>query len=249
MTDDASNQFPVLTPEFLEFMYMESAWNDDDNQPIQPDEVESDTDYDCHPLCAMAKNGDYTGIQKFLAQDSQLVNIDHAIDEKNDRSALLQAVLVREERIVELLLSPPPLPDGRQRIPPNPNRTDKLNFFPLWGAAQDGQMNIVRLLLQHGANVNQRMDDAEMGHTTSLWQATVENHVEVVRLLLKHGADPNLCEQSQNVMPIEMADLLGHSEISKLLFDHNAMSVATCMASPAGNFNFVKGKISNPSMG
>ena len=66
--------------------------------------------------------------------------------------------------------------------------------------------------------------------------------MEVVRLLLQRGADPNLAEMSQHIMPIEMADLLGHSEISKLLFLHNAMSVPFCTTIPSGNFNVVKKK-------
>ena len=175
-----SEEFPELTPEFLQFLFPGGALDalelDDNanNVALQEEEEEDTNDYYCHPLCLMAKNGDYNGLNRFFFEDMDLINVDSAVDEKNNRSALLQAVLVREEKLVALLLSPPPLPDGRPRLPANPNSTDQLNFFPLWGACQDGQLNIVQLLLDHGAKVNQRMDDKEMGYTTSLWQATVE---------------------------------------------------------------------------
>jgi len=190
-------------------------------------------------LCAMAKDGDYESMRIFFQTDNEVIDV-NVIDPNKDRSALLWAVLMGDEEIVKLLLSPPPLPNGTPRKAANPNASDRLEFFPLWGAAQDGQTNIVRLLLEHGADVNQRIDDDEMGRTTPLWMATIENHVDVVKLLLQHGASPNIpcVSHGDNVMPIEMADMLGFKEIGRLLFRHGlahgAMSVPVCTAIPPG---------------
>lgn len=184
-------------------------------------------------LCAMAKNGDYESMRNFFQMDNELLDVD-VIDPNNGRSALLWAVLLGEEKMVELLLSPPPLPNGTARKAADPHASDNLKFFPLWGAAQDGSTNIVRVLLEHGADANQRIDDPEMGRTTALWMATSENHIEVVRLLLQHGASPNIPESRDNVMPLDIADMLGFKDISRLLFQNGAMNVPFCATIPAG---------------
>eukprot|EP00957_Ditylum_brightwellii_P052587 3987486-Ditylum_brightwellii.AAC.1 len=202
----------------------------DENPPPEPT---SEPELPVPLLCEMAKDGDYESMKTFFQTDNELIDVD-VIDPNKDRSALVWAVLMGEEEIVELLLSPPPLPNGTPRKAANPNASDRLEFFPLWGAAQDGETNIVRLLLEHGADVNQQIDDDEMGRTTPLWMAMIENHVDIVKLLLQHGASPNIPESENHVMPIDMAQMLGFKEICRLLFQHGAMSLPFCTAIPPG---------------
>lgn len=62
---------------------------------------------------------------------------------------------------------------------------------PLKNAAMAGQMAIVKLLLEKGADPNLPEEGiAPMGH--ALHSAVVYNHIEIVKLLLEHGAHPNV---------------------------------------------------------
>jgi ankyrin repeat protein len=61
---------------------------------------------------------------------------------------------------------------------------------PLKNAAANGDIEIVRLLLDYGADPNLREEGtAPRGH--ALYAAAANRHYEVAKLLLEHGADPN----------------------------------------------------------
>lgn len=55
-------------------------------------------------------------------------------------------------------------------------------------AARTGNPDVVRILLDHGANANAREDS--YGETALMWAAS-ENHPAAARLLIEHGADIN----------------------------------------------------------
>lgn len=59
--------------------------------------------------------------------------------------------------------------------------------FVLIDAARDGKMDMVKLLIQYGADVN-RMEDMNAPIT----EAVLSSQVETLRLLIKHGADVNV---------------------------------------------------------
>jgi ankyrin repeat protein len=58
---------------------------------------------------------------------------------------------------------------------------------PLYVASDKGHLEVVRVLLDHGADVN--TPAAYAG--SALFAACCNGHVEVVRILLEHGAAPN----------------------------------------------------------
>ncbi|MGD1855710.1 MAG: ankyrin repeat domain-containing protein [Leptolyngbyaceae cyanobacterium] len=62
---------------------------------------------------------------------------------------------------------------------------------PLIYAARDGFIEIARLLIDHGADVN--WIDGE--GVTPLILASFKDHIELVQLLLDHGADPTVRDQ------------------------------------------------------
>jgi ankyrin repeat protein len=77
-----------------------------------------------------------------------------------------------------------------------------LNSTPLSAAATSGDAQLVRLLLEYGADPNGPVagytsdflvDWGEYFYKSPLVVATEHNNLEIVQLLLKHGADPNLC--------------------------------------------------------
>lgn len=73
--------------------------------------------------------------------------------------------------------------------------SDYVSYYPCSGsplknAAGAGHLEIVRLLLQHGANPNLREEGiAPNGH--ALYSAVANKHREIAKLLLEHGASPN----------------------------------------------------------
>ena len=69
------------------------------------------------------------------------------------------------------------------------SRLDSARVSPLSYASQGGYLQIVRLLLEHGADPNTPEGDAPDG--LALYLACAGNHLEVARLLLEHGANPN----------------------------------------------------------
>jgi ankyrin repeat protein len=76
------------------------------------------------------------------------------------------------------------------------------NSTPLSAAATSGDAELVRLLLEYGADPNGPVagytsdflvDWGEYFYKSPLLVATEHNNLEIVQLLLKHDADPNLC--------------------------------------------------------
>ncbi len=68
-------------------------------------------------------------------------------------------------------------------------RLGACNQSPLYYSAMWGHEEIVRLLLECGADPNRPEKDAARGK--ALFEACAMNHRSIVKLLLEHGADPN----------------------------------------------------------
>ena len=69
---------------------------------------------------------------------------------------------------------------------------------PLHIAAQNGYLEIVELLLEHGANPNVQDNDGR----TPLHYAVENCHVDVARVLLDHGADPTI-RDNEGMTPLD----------------------------------------------
>jgi len=81
-------------------------------------------------------------------------------------------------------------------------------------AVDGGDVEVVRLLLDHGADVK-----AQSGATLSM--AASYNRLDVVKLLLDHGADVNAREVYIR-SPLQEAASCGGLEVVRLLLDHGA---------------------------
>ena len=75
-------------------------------------------------------------------------------------------------------------------------RLDSGRRNPLTYAARAGHLDIVRLLLGHGADPSQPEELAPEGH--ALWMACARGHTAMVEVLLEHGANPNSAPDSSN---------------------------------------------------
>lgn len=105
---------------------------------------------------------------------------------------------------------------------------------PIKNAAVGGHLEIVRLLLERGADPNLPEEGiAPDGH--ALHSAVVRGHIEIVRLLLKHGAHPNVqVESSADTLSAALASA-GYStkpnaEMVELLCSYGASRAVHLLA-------------------
>ena len=80
---------------------------------------------------------------------------------------------------------------------------EKWGWTPLHWAARAGKIEIVRMLIDAGANVNVQTN----GGSTPLHEAVRYGSVEIVRMLIDAGADVNL-QDEDGKLPYELATTL-----------------------------------------
>ncbi|KAF7017686.1 unnamed protein product [Triticum aestivum] len=107
----------------------------------------------------------------------------------------------------------------------NVDATDESGETALSYAAVNGIVNIVRYLLDHGANP----DKSGPRRCTPLHMAVGQGHCEVVKVLLSKGADVNC--YSDTGTPLHIAAVFGLDDAMKVLLDHHAdCNKAVCIA-------------------
>ena len=118
--------------------------------------------------------------------------------------ALFQAI--RSGSIVEL----------QEQLANGANANDTLNSYSaLMAAALNGSVDQMKLLIDHGANVNYQSRDT----TTALWLAVPD--WDKTKLLLDHGADVNHKIQGYGIL-VKLAAMPGTIKIFHLLVDRGA---------------------------
>ena len=87
---------------------------------------------------------------------------------------------------------------------------------PLRAASYSGHIDVVRVLLDHGANVN-TIDKKK----TPLYSAYRGGYLKIMRLLLEHGSDADVWYDSTDLV-LHYASINGQAEVVQLLLRHNA---------------------------
>ncbi len=107
--------------------------------------------------------------------------------------------------------------DLAQLLKQNPNlkERDSANKTLLMLAAERGNLGMVKLLEEHGANVNDENPETALGLACSL------GHSEIVEYLLEKGADPNIPDRNRTP-PLMPACRNGHTEIVRSLLKYGA---------------------------
>ncbi|CAD7972737.1 unnamed protein product [Amoebophrya sp. A25] len=81
--------------------------------------------------------------------------------------------------------------------------TDNDGYAPLSAASNGGNVDLIQLLLDYGANPNARGEF----HRTALWRAAFTGNTAAVDTLLNHGADPTFYDNSmQTPLAVAPAD-------------------------------------------
>lgn len=104
------------------------------------------------------------------------------------------------------------------------NTANEEGFTPLSLAAFFGHVEAVKVLLENGADVNQK--PPSRFQNTAVDAAVAGEHPDVVRVLLASGADPNV-RSEENYTSLHKAVAHGNLEIVRLLLDHGADPNAT----------------------
>lgn len=94
---------------------------------------------------------------------------------------------------------------------------DTMEITPLMRASMDGNLPVVRVLIEHGANVNARSLDGK----TPLYYAVIHGHAKIVQFLLNHGANVNI-PNTNGKLPIHVVGK--SSTIAKILVKHGAQN-------------------------
>ena len=114
------------------------------------------------------------------------------------RRAIADALLARGAQytiyIAALVGDAPYVHDVLRRFPSLANFEDTCHHRPISAAARRNDLEMVQLLLRHGADPNLPEEGAPRGH--ALWSAVDARARAVVRVLLEHGADPNAMVES-----------------------------------------------------
>lgn len=106
---------------------------------------------------------------------------------------------------------------GQSRV--RVNTANEEGFDPLGLAAFFGHVEAVKVLLENGADVNQK--PPSRFQNTALDAAVAGDHLDVVRVLLAAGADANVRSEA-NYTSLHKAAVHGNLEIVRLLLDHGA---------------------------
>jgi len=96
---------------------------------------------------------------------------------------------------------------------------DNANWTPILKAARGGHTEIVKMLLEHGANPNV-VEHGNGNMTPLIWAASLDN-IECVQMLLAHGADVN-ASTTQGYTALMTAAQNGTAGMVRLLLDHGA---------------------------
>lgn len=87
----------------------------------------------------------------------------------------------------------------------------------LFVAASSGKLDYVKVLLEHGAD----MDWRNVNGNNALWIACCNNRIDVVETLLEAGSDPNT-QNNDGVVPLISCAQRGTFEIAEILMNYGA---------------------------
>ncbi len=128
-----------------------------------------------------------------------------------DALNLYEAATVGNARRLKTIL-------GQSRVRVNEANKEE-GFDPLGLAAFFGHSEAVKVLLEHGADVNQKPPSRFAN--TAVDSAVAGDHTDVVRILLAAGANPNVRSEA-NYTTLHKAAVHGNLEIVRMLLDRGA---------------------------
>lgn len=100
------------------------------------------------------------------------------------------------------------------------SKDGKLNNTPLHASIAGNHINIVRLLLRHGSDIDCQCEGELRKGFTPLHVAVHFNRIQIAELLLASGANPRI-PNGQSLTPMEYALARGNTEIVERIADYS----------------------------
>ena len=181
-------------------------------------------------LLEAIRAGDKTTIDALLQQEPALLGF----TAPNGSSVVLLATYYGHAELTELFLrhgaklnvfeasATGNLESVQQLVERDPSAVNSFapdGFYPLGLAAFFGHREIVRFLLERGADVHLAARNAQ--RVTVLHAAVSRRDAAIVAALLDHGADPN-ARQQKGFAPLHAAAANGDEHIARVLVEHGA---------------------------
>ncbi|XP_059471305.1 ankyrin repeat domain-containing protein 17 isoform X2 [Neocloeon triangulifer] len=157
------------------------------------------------PLMLAAMNGHTAAVKLLLDMGSDI----NAQIETNRNTALTLACFQGRHEVVSLLL------DRKANV----EHRAKTGLTPLMEAASGGYVEVGRVLLDKGADVN--APPVPSSRDTALTIAADKGHVRFVELLLNRGAQVEVKNKKGN-SPLWLAANGGHLNVIEMLYNHGA---------------------------
>ena len=158
------------------------------------------------PLTLAASEGHEAVVEKLIKGGADVNKLD-----KNGRAPLHIAVQINDEETVDILLG--------SRV--NLNKYDGDNMTPLHIACERGYTNMVKKLLEAGANTNE-----DKKGLSPLIHAVNRGHPDCVEVLLSSGADPNVVDVRGN-SALYTAIQNSNVNLANILLKHGADTKAS----------------------
>ncbi len=189
--------------------------------------VNSSNSCGCTPLMIAAKSNDSSMVLLLLDYNADVQKLDD-----QGRDALHYALNKGNGEVVNILIATGKvaLPSSDERVQEarekiatrlkkiqeagKPDNAEVVNAFECWTplmiSAWRGEVDIVRLLLSQGEDVNM----SDIGGHTALSRASWKGHLEIVDLLLQAGAEIVIGDDdTSDTLPFVLAAKYGHEEV------------------------------------
>ena len=190
------------------------------------------------PLVSAVKANDVATVQRLLASGAQFNT--HGTGFKEDLSPLGWAAITGHINIarllqqhgatwsykdpndrtdLELAASWGSIRSAQKLLAATPSSPTKLEDerAALLGAAIQGQADMMRFLLQHGAKINPKSRDSEV----TLWWVAEQGCDDAAKILLDHGVSPNARDEDGNSVLIASV-VSRHEKLVREVFSHGA---------------------------
>ena len=161
-------------------------------------------------FCEAVKKRNIDYAKKLL---SPMVNVNY-VESEFGYTPLIQAVRNRDVQMIEWLLSLP-------EVDINQVDEKKYKFPPISHAIQINNTGIVRLLIKHGANVNEPSLNGRNYYNTPLMIASWGGNLELVKILVENGACINQVDKGNGFTALIKAVFKNQPHIVKFLLECN----------------------------